>query len=162
MKLNHYTQKPFEFNPRHGYRPCGSEPNFKPVGLWLSDCSSDDGWKDWCETQQWNLSGITYKTEFICDISAWKVLRTTDEIVAFTDEYYVRSGRDSEIISTIKRESIDWPRVMREFPGILITPYNWPCRHRFMWYYGWDCASACVWDLSTVEPVDEVRIRDAR
>lgn len=159
MKLHHYTQKPFLFNPKQGYRPCGSEPNFKPVGLWLSDCSNGDGWKDWCESSQWNLQGVLYKTEFICDIKDWFFLGTTKDILDFTDEYYVRNPGDNKLISTIKRECIDWPRVMREAKGIIITPYNWECRHRLMWYYGWDCASACVWDLSTVEPVDEVMVQ---
>lgn len=147
MILYHYTGTPFSFNPTRSYSPEACEPYFKPVGLWLSDCSTGLGWKEVCERSEWNLAGVQHRTSFICDISKWKVLRTTDDIVSFTEEFLV--GPHAPF------KSIDWSRVMREYPGILITPYNWECRHQFTWYYGWDCASACVWDLSTIKLLKE-------
>jgi hypothetical protein len=49
---------------------------------------------------------------------------------------------------------IDWVRVAAEYAGILIAPYQRPVRHEIMWYYTWDCASACIWDTSIIERVE--------
>ena len=41
-------------------------------------------------------------------------------------------------------DALDWSRVMRRFDGLIIAPYIWPCRMDTLWYYGWDCSSACM------------------
>ena len=47
---------------------------------------------------------------------------------------------------------IDWHAVAQAYAGIEIAPYCWSLRfeYEFLWYYGWDCASGCVWELSAV------------
>lgn len=42
---------------------------------------------------------------------------------------------------------IDWKAVAKEYDGIEIDPYQYERRFSegFLWYYGWDCASGCVW-----------------
>ena len=53
-----------------------------------------------------------------------------------------------------KYRYVDWREVAARWDGISITPYQWSCRHeldRAMWYNGWDCASACVWNLNAIE-----------
>lgn len=57
---------------------------------------------------------------------------------------------------TYPYHQLDWPAVVSLYQGIVITPYQWSLRHKLTWYYGWDCASACVWDLSAVESVGEL------
>lgn len=39
-----------------------------------------------------------------------------------------------------------------------ITPYCWPARMDpdLIWYYGWDCASGCIWDASTIHQVTRI------
>lgn len=142
MILAHYSGNPFTLDKDRKYSPDPKEPRFKPVGLWLSDCASGYGWKDWCEEQNWGISRLVHKTEFVCDTSKWVVLKDERDILSFTDEYSTEEYRYLRVI--------DWPEVMRQFSGIVITPYIWKCRLKVPWYYGWDCASACVWDLSTV------------
>ena len=41
----------------------------------------------------------------------------------------------------------DWKLIAQEFDGIEIAPYQWEIRmdYNFFWYYGWDCASGCLW-----------------
>jgi hypothetical protein len=45
---------------------------------------------------------------------------------------------------------IDWPRVAERFDGVIIAPYQWKHRLELMWYYGWDCASGCIWNARAV------------
>ena len=37
--------------------------------------------------------------------------------------------------------------------GIIISPYQWDCRLALEsgWYYGWDCSSGCIWDISCIQ-----------
>lgn len=51
---------------------------------------------------------------------------------------------------------IRWPLVASLYDGILIPRYLWSIRFR-NWYYGWDCASGCVWntDVIRIESVEE-------
>jgi len=50
-------------------------------------------------------------------------------------------------------EYIDWGRVVQKYDGIIIAPYQWHLRlnDEIFWYYSWDCASGCVWNLGVVE-----------
>ena len=49
--------------------------------------------------------------------------------------------------------AIDWELIQKEgYGGIEICPYNWGWRSQ-NWYYGWDVASGCVWDSSSIQDV---------
>jgi len=37
--------------------------------------------------------------------------------------------------------------VSKEYDGIEIAPYQWDARLSLIWYYGWDVASGCIWNL---------------
>ena len=39
---------------------------------------------------------------------------------------------------------------------MFITPYQWELRFELDWYYGWDVASGCVWNLSVIESMEPV------
>ncbi len=148
MILSHFSEKPFRFNPKQTYI---SVDSFKPVGLWLSD-ESDHGWKQWCEGQEWNLKAFKYQTDFtVIDFSNWLALTTKKKVLEFGEEFKHEGRKFSELWG------IDWPRVQKQFDGILISPYQWSLRHNreTSWYYGWDCSSACVWNLKTIEVVRE-------
>ena len=44
----------------------------------------------------------------------------------------------------------------RRVDGIIIAPYQWYCRMTVDWYYTWDCASGCIWNLDAIESVNAV------
>jgi len=49
---------------------------------------------------------------------------------------------------------VDWEKISRQYSGIEINPYLWRRRLQGgMWYYGWDCASGCVWNESAIKEV---------
>ncbi len=48
---------------------------------------------------------------------------------------------------------LEWDKVKDKYQGIIIAPYQWECRLALetCWYYGWDCASGCIWDLDCIK-----------
>jgi hypothetical protein len=38
-----------------------------------------------------------------------------------------------------------------KYDGIEINPYQFEARYQYLWYYGWDIASGCVWNLNNVK-----------
>lgn len=142
--LSHFSSTPFIFNPSTIYGPIHRH-DYKPRGFWLSD-ETDYGWAKWCKDQNWGVPGLQFETLFECDISNWLYLDSMEKLLKFTHEYKV-IDTDLSILGLI-----EWRRVQSHFSGILITPYQRSCRLHMEthWYYGWDCASACVWDLSTI------------
>lgn len=151
MILSHFSKEPFEFDPKRKYS-LEHKWAYKPKGLWLShEDPQAFGWREWCEGEEFGLERLKYRSDFECDLTYWAVLRTSDEILSFSKEY----GMDDPSSAVKIFKMMDWPRVVKEFSGLLITPYNWslrlhPATH---WYYGWDCASACCWNLKTVRPL---------
>lgn len=145
MILSHFTERPFELYPQKRYPKL---INGKPHGLWLSD-EYDYGWKQWCQDNEFRLETLACQQDFECNLENWLVLKTCKEILQFTEQYRYRDE-----INLFRSEFfINWPEIQKQYGGILITPYQWAIRMDLMWYYGWDCASACVWDLTTIKPV---------
>ena len=61
-------------------------------------------------------------------------------------------------------DQIDWAEVASKYDGIIISPYQWSLRldMEMMWYYGWDCASGCIWNISAIKELKEVQNGKAR
>lgn len=149
-RLTHYSRQPFVLSRSRTY----SQEEFgngKPRGLWLSDDSSF-GWAEWCRGEEWNTASLAHAADYTLAPGAnVLVLSGLDDILAFTAEYQGHpsfTGRAEALAS----HWIDWERVASVHDGILITPYSWNARSHLdtMWYYGWDCASACVWNLEVL------------
>lgn len=143
--LTHFTAAPFTFDPNRVYQQ--RRPTFKPEGLWLS-VDGEHGWKEWCEGEQWGIDGLSYETPFQIREGA-NVLRlsTLDEIRALPKRFPLKE--------TYLDGWVDWKPVIEQYDGILVTPYVWEARYDIAtsWYYPWDCASGCFWNLASVEPL---------
>ena len=110
----------------------------KPCGFWYS---VDGDWERWCREEQaaWiqgcKAHEVTLGDERIMEI------RTAFDLDLFHEKYH------SEVDSPWG-PYIDWWRVAEDFDGIEIAPYQWSRGLNGVvsrWYYGWDCASGCVW-----------------
>lgn len=55
--------------------------------------------------------------------------------------------------------AFDWIDVASRYSGIEIAPYQWKRRIHpsTFWYYTWDCASGCIWDLSAIKKFEVAR-----
>ncbi len=126
--------------------------DYKPRGFWFD---VDGDWKEWCERSEWNVDGLEVCHE-VHLLNASRVLRMrrSEELVGFTREFsaelYPGQKRG---LAWIQNCGIDWPRVAKQYDGIVIAPYVWSCRLSLMWYYGFDCASGCVWNTEILRLV---------
>jgi hypothetical protein len=117
----------------------------KPLGLWVS-VEGEDDWPSFCVREDFSVRSLACATEVVLARSAnVLVLTNSDELLAFSREYGVKGMYRLQM-------KVDWPRVACAYDGIIIAPYIWECRlHEDAgWYYGWDCASGCLWRASTV------------
>lgn len=146
MILSHFTKSAFNFNPNKVYdKEIGGR--MKPTGLWLSNEAGDLTWRDFCVGERFNLDSLSFENLFLCDTKDWIVLSAYNDFEIFYREYALHDA----LISPFMRV-IDWERVKEDFKGILISPFNYKAHYDFTWYYGWDCDSACAWDLTSISP----------
>lgn len=118
-------------------------PSTKPIGLWFSVSGNGHyGWYEWCQDNDFNLDRLSVVHELTLAPDA-RVLRITTarQLKEFTKVYA------TPLLPPTRLNVIEWGRVAEEYDGIVIAPYLAECRldDRLFWYYGWDCASGCVW-----------------
>jgi hypothetical protein len=144
MILTHFSDVPLSVLDDRRY-----EPNrYKPGGLWVSIEGDEDGWSDWCRNEQFGLDQLAHAHEVVLSPDANILfISDADGIDAFTRQY----GQVDEW----GFGQIDWQRVACQFQGIIIAPYIWSRRlaPHTHWYYAWDCASGCIWDISAVQSI---------
>lgn len=132
----------------------------KPRGFWLTD-DSEHCWRSWCTGEQWGLEGLTHRHEVDLDEDRVLILRSAYEVEAFARQYAFESwwGPAGQARKYCNR-CIDWSEVATRYAGIIIAPYQWSLRmaNGFSWYYGWDCASGCIWDAQAIKDVRLVEI----
>lgn len=153
MKLSHYSAIPrIIFRERRN-----TDVYFKPRGLWVSVDGEDD-WRAWCEAETFRLQALRFKINIILEPDANILyLRSAADLFTFTEGY---TATDSQVNSIMKSHSLsgtfhmDWPRVQREYDGIIIAPYQWSQRLELMWYYSWDCASGCIWNIEAIQKAE--------
>jgi len=53
-------------------------------------------------------------------------------------------------------DMINWEEVSKNWEGIEIVPYIWTARNILNWYYPWDVASGCIWNLDGIS-LEEIK-----
>jgi hypothetical protein len=146
MRLIHHDKQIIKFDPDRLYPNRDHDQYFKPHGLWVSD-EDDYGWSHWCTAEEFAQDSLAY--EHLVEL-AWDnnvlVISTVPELDKFHEQFKASLG-DWE---TGNPRWLNWTRVHPLWQGIIITPYLWERRMDYMWYYGWDCASGCIWDLRAI------------
>jgi hypothetical protein len=128
--------------------------HLKPSGFWVSVESDDEdsyGWSNWCLDNDFDVAKLANVHEVTLAAGA-NILRinTAEELRTFTRAWDLPTYRPPKL-----GERINWQGVAELYQGILITPYLWSERlsNEAFWYYGWDCASGCIWDLAAIESI---------
>ena len=115
----------------------------KPAGLWYAIGTA---WIDWVESEmpEW-MGDKFYKLE-----TTSKVLQIYDanKFETFSKTYAYDHATFSD--------NIDWIKVSTEYSGIEIAPYRPEYRMNYMWYYGWDIASGCVWKKDAISKIEKI------
>lgn len=144
MDRRHWTKRPVtNWQPRPVVR--ADRHSFKPVGLWYE---IDGGWIDWCSGEQpdWARAYAGHYPIEVTIPTRLLTLATPADVWAFSRRY------STNIVPHLR--GIDWQRVARDHGGIEIRNYWKMSTLRFeidlMWFYGWDCSSGCVWDLTAI------------
>lgn len=115
----------------------------KPCGLWVSVEGNDDGWREWCATENFREESLLTATPIkLVERDQTLVLSGSLDLLRFTREYGVDTPYGDK--------AIDWREVAKSYKGIIIAPYCWEQRLSLRWYYPWDCASGCFWDTSAI------------
>ena len=119
------------------------EPRPKPRGLWYGIGPS---WIDWVRSEMpdWEVDNV-FKIDI--DESKMLLIRNIEELAAFDKEYGDDGGR---------WKNINWHNVASKYGGIEIAPYLYEGRYEYMWYYGWDVASGCIWDDGVIMNIEKI------
>lgn len=167
MKFIHYSDEKVGLDI-HVYPDYIPPYEMKPRGLWFS-VESDDfpddnvNWKEWCETQEFCLDCLKYAHEITFKPDA-KILhlKSPQEIWDLSEKYPSEPNKNILPMFFGKPYGINWVNMKKDYQGIIIAPYQWPCRLSVhcIWYYGWDCSSGCVWDLNCIDKFELVENKE--
>jgi hypothetical protein len=165
MRLLHYTQTPLEFDPDRTYTQPDPSDFAKPVGLWVS-VEGEDDWPSWCRAEDYCPERLACAQQVTLNPDA-DILHISSgvELEAFHDEWSVPGllGHARGALSDGRPGlpakafwAIDWPRLAEKYDGIIIAPYLYSHRLSTLtnWYYGWDAASGCIWNLAAIDAVE--------
>lgn len=167
MELIHYAEEPITLDRTRTYAQGVAYTCGKPHGLWVSVQGEDD-WPQWCRREDFAVDSLKVAHKVVLKPSAAiAYIRTPEELdtfhAAYAEEDKVSASlRDSPYCDesfAFRQWPLNWGKVAADCDGIIITPYLWSRRlDGPMWYYGWDCASGCIWNLDAIDtfgPVDK-------
>lgn len=154
-RLIHYAHAPINnlqtLNERLKIKKYRASIGFKPIGLWVS-VEGEYDWPSWCEAEEFDGE---WEYEYLVELTKpenvlW--LETSKQVLEFTFKYNKPTKLISDGIDLGIGQYIDWLRVYKDYSGLIISPYQWELRldTRTFWYYGWDCASGCIWDKDII------------
>lgn len=153
LRLRHYAHRgpvgPIESREQ-------GAPDAKPRGLWVSVEGNGDGWREWCEAEDFRTDWTHAYDVTLTEGANILLLSTPYDLDDFTEDF--ERVRD-DARPWRHGLHIDWRRVAEEYDGIIITPYQWRRRMELMWYYGWDCASGCIWRSDAIAALNQVEVR---
>lgn len=142
--LSHYSEEACEtidLNRKYKHQTSFN----KPEGLWVS-VDSEYGWHAHCRDADFFPEGLTYGYKVQLKANAnILVIDTAQKLIDFTEKY--KEIKDRPVWAA----TISWDTVYCLYDGILISPYHYQIRLKYDWYYGFDCASGCIWNLSCID-----------
>lgn len=154
MKLSHFSKTPVT-----GLTDVKCQPThdaIKPQGLWLSVDGERD-WEEWCKAESFRLEHTKFRQEITLQPDVLQpIVGGVDSGVLHLyspfclDQFTNRFASRNELFKANELAWIDWVQVANVYDGLIISPYIWERRMSLIWYYGWDCASGCIWRPSKV------------
>lgn len=140
-------------------RVCRRLAFHKPKGLWVS-VEGEYDWKSWCEAEQWGLADLACATEVVLSTNA-RILHiaTHQELLDFGARFGCRAPFAPDHDKYWDAYAVRWDDVAKNHDGVVIAPYQWGSRHSDVvkWYYGWDCASGCIWRMDAIAELRRVK-----
>ncbi len=128
--------RPVCTEPVHGF------PKPKNGGLWTSPVGSENGWREWCISENFNVGSL--EKNFRLEVSTEKLL------IIDCYEDFVDAMISTNIMKLGQYEPpyIEWSELLKKYDGIWLTvkgesetryahPYN---------LYGWDCETVFLFN----------------
>lgn len=146
--LTHYGASPVPHVFSVGQSP---KPHFKPHGLWVSVDEGSFSWPDYIESSD----SWAHRLRVVHDVRLARdarilLIATVEDFDAFAGHY----GRSERTAPPGYHYYIAWKAVAEVYQGIVIAPYRYDRRFDGgLWYYGWDCASGCIWDADAIAAI---------
>ena len=150
--LTKHSSKDFDFDKSKKYNQDAAS---KPKGFWFSNDTCEYNWEHFCRSQHFWLEALEFKKFFKFTESAnILIIKNLQEFDDFCDTYIIKNDNAYGYFSS---NTVDWVAVSEKYDGIYIPDYYWERRNSdsSCWYYGWDCASGCVWNLSALEEITQ-------
>lgn len=164
LVLEHYTAEPLTFDRTRTYEQRPLRSFGKPTGFWVSVAGEDD-WPAWCRAEEFCVGSLANCVRVtLVEDARIRLVSSSGELDAFHDEFCV-DDPDSllppDFLSGLGRPQffrpVDWSVVADRYQGVMFAPYLWARRFDGPnFYYGLDCASGCIWDLSAIADVAPV------
>ena len=155
MKLYHWSPSTcWTLDPARTYKQDdGENGHFKPKGLWLSAPEGDDsdGWAEWVIAEEYygiEDGGIVSHFRYEVEVDASRLLTLNHP--SEMDPWFPTDSKH--------KFGPPWNYVALHYPGVVVPAYarHWEATTgsgNHSWWYGWDCSSACIWDMSVIEGV---------
>lgn len=161
-ELVHYADVPMTFDRSRVYEQHEPFGHLKPVGFWVSVPGEDD-WPSWCRQEEFCLDGLTcaHRVRLRREANILQI-DTPQGIDTLHATYAVETDFDRKMgyrwdYDRRQYWALDWRKVTADYDGLIIAPYQWTRRlNGPSWYYGFDCASGCIWNTEAVESVELV------
>ena len=125
----------------------------KPNGLWASPVDAKEGWKDWCEGEDFNTERLDKSFKFkLTKGSRILEIHQIEDILFYVISndlgWRVWIGFESMCV-VLNRDAL-----MTDFDGMeLYLSENYKLRDQF--FYSWDCDSICIWNPDVIEVIKE-------
>ena len=158
MILLHYSRKPLSMTNLYYKEQKEPHTYTKPCGLWVSVQGERD-WREWCKCEGFGISQYAHRVK-LHDEANILYLKSCADLDKFTKNW----GTVIYLTDIYKTTAIDWRKVALSYQGVVIAPYQWRRRmsDHTSWYYGWDCASGCIWDHKAIREIIRVPELDER
>ena len=149
IELSHYSYQPI--GHIYSVQQIPSVPTFalgKPKGFWVS-VDKEYGWPEWCADNKFRDIKKQYHYRIIlAPDSNILHISTANDMKEFQKQYQLGDLSANRFAFT----GISWKDVSLDYQGIIISPFMPSVQYdnTVKWYYGWDCASGCIWDSSAV------------
>lgn len=129
------------------FDPIKNRAWIKPKGgLWSSPIDSKWGWKDWCESEEFNIEKLSEFFEFTFKGKLLKIDSIED---ASKLPWIKHPGFE---LSFFLSASPDYEKIVKEYDGILLTEKG-ENQTRFAKghsFYGWDCETVLIMNPSSI------------
>jgi hypothetical protein len=146
---NHITNRKIKLDLTKTYNQDKKSENiFKPSGFWYS-CKKS--WYNWCyENMSDRLGKYLYEVNINNTIGIDNINKDKILIIDNKKDFKKFGKKYKKILKG--QTSIDWNTVSKDYGGIEICPYlsDFRMNDNYEWYYTWDVASGCIWNLKPI------------